>query len=134
MVLMSAKVYLSLVQLHASQIPFLWTLFSRPEHHLKDAFLLYYDSPRFWKIELSVLRDHDDDFRLYFIDPLCLSPTVNTAWLLEGDVNTLGEIVAGLFIYAATTLRLIIDRDALSPQRQLKDVLYSLMKASQTEP
>jgi len=64
---------------------------------------------------------------------LCLPPTVNTAWLLKGDVNTLGVIVAGLSIYAATTLRLIINRDAFSLQRQLKDILYSPMKASQTE-
>jgi len=80
-----------------------------------------------------VLCDHDDDVRLHFIDSLCLPPTVNTAWLLEGDVNTLGVIVAGLSIYAATTLRLIINRDAFGLQRQLKDILYSPMKASQTE-
>jgi len=47
--------------------------------------------------------------------------------------DTLGVIVAGLSIYAATTLRLIINRDASSLQRQLKDILYSPMKASQTE-
>jgi len=50
---------------------------------------------------------------------------------LECDVD---EIVAGLSIYAVTILRSIIDHDALSSQRQLKDVLCSPVNPSQTEP
>ena len=116
------------------KIPFLWVLLSRHEHHIKAAFLIYHNSPHFWKIELSVLYDHDDNFWLHFIDSLCLPPIINTTWLLEGNVNTLGKIVVGLFIYSATTLRLIINRDAFSLQQQLKNILYLPMKASQTEP
>ena len=116
------------------KIPFPWALLSWHECHIKAAFLIYHNSSCFWKIELSVLHNHDDNFQLHFIDSLCLPPIVNTMWLLEGNVNTLSEIIVGLFIYSAITLRLIINCDAFSLQQQLKNILYLLMKASQTEP
>ncbi|KAJ3560994.1 hypothetical protein NP233_g10475 [Leucocoprinus birnbaumii] len=105
---------------YGSRIPLLWAFFSRPERHINDAFL-------------PVSRDYDADIRLYFRDSLrtssasfddaVRSPVAVVSWPSEEDLDTLVKMVAGLFIYAATVVRFILDPNALSPQRQLKDVL-----------
>ena len=44
-------------------------------------------------------------------------------WPSEDTLDILVAMVAGLWIYAATIVRFIMDQHAVSPQRQLEDVL-----------
>ncbi|KAJ3553366.1 hypothetical protein NP233_g12663 [Leucocoprinus birnbaumii] len=118
---------------YGNRIPLLWAFFSRPERHINDAFVRFARFPQFWKMELPVSRDYDADIRLYFRDSLrpsstlfddaVRSPLAMVSWPSEEDLDALVKMVAGFFIYAATVVRFILDPNALSPQRQLKDVL-----------
>ncbi|KAJ3573090.1 hypothetical protein NP233_g2650 [Leucocoprinus birnbaumii] len=110
------------------RIPLLWAFFSRPEQHIERAFARISHFPGFWKVNLPVSHDYDNDIRLYMRSALYLpvrssSATASSTWPSEEDLDALVNMVAGLFIYAAAVVKFIMDPDALSPQRQLQDVL-----------
>ncbi|KAJ3575408.1 hypothetical protein NP233_g1114 [Leucocoprinus birnbaumii] len=117
---------------YGSKIPLLWAIFSRPEKHIVDAFSKCSHS-LLWKVELPISRSHDGDIRLYFCNALrqypgssantSTSSSIKAAWPSENELDTLVKMVAGLFIYAATVVRFILDRNALGPRRQLASVL-----------
>jgi len=65
----------------------------------------------------------DGNIRLYFCDKLHPLASTNTVWPLENTLDILVSMAAGLWIYAATLVRFIMDQHAVSPQRQLEDVL-----------
>ena len=65
----------------------------------------------------------DGDIRLYFRDKLRPLTSIDTVWPSEDTLDILVAMVAGLWIYAATIVRFIMDQHAVSPQRQLEDVL-----------
>ncbi|KAF5350478.1 hypothetical protein D9756_008607 [Leucocoprinus leucothites] len=120
----------SSVAQYGSRIPLLWAFFSRPERHIERTFSRYSVSPLFWLIKLPITRNGDPDIRLFLRASLklpggsTLDPSSGTSvWLSEEDLSTLVQMVAGLFIYAAVIVKFIMDPDALSPQRQLQDVL-----------
>ncbi|KAJ3573092.1 hypothetical protein NP233_g2652 [Leucocoprinus birnbaumii] len=116
---------------YGESIPLLWAFFSRPERHIHNAFLPHLQPLPIWTIHLEVSRDHDDDIRLYFRNYLqrrtsvddIFPPVMPPAWPSEEDLETLVAMVAGLFIYAATIVKFIMDETAVSPRRQLRDVL-----------
>jgi hypothetical protein len=110
---------------HGSRIPLLWLFFSRPERHIDDAFSDELTSPLCWKVELPVSRDQDGEIRIYLQGHLRRGVSSSSAplWPSDEDLDKLVEMVAGLFIYASCIVKYIMDPEALSPQRQLQDVL-----------
>ena len=119
---------------HGDEIPLLWAFFSRPESHINREFSPYSRSHLFSKVELPVSESNDGDIRRYFRDKLRPLAYVNTVWPSEDTLDILVSMVAGLWIYAATLVRFIMDQDALSPQRQLEDVLTFHEQRTQSNP
>jgi len=108
---------------HGNKIPLLWAFFSRPESHIHDAFSPYLDSHLVSKVELPVSESDDGDIRYYFRDKLHPLASAGIVWPSEDTLDVLVAMVAGLWIYAATLVKFIMNRHAISPQRQLNDVL-----------
>ena len=107
---------------HGDKIPLLWAFFSRPESHINREFSPYSSSYLFAKVELPVSESDDGDIRLYFRDKLCPLASADTVWPLEDTLDILVAMAAGLWIYAATLVRFIIDQGDL-PRQQLDRVL-----------
>jgi len=107
---------------HGNKIPLLWAFFSRPELHIDGAFSPYVDSHLFSKVELPVSGNDDGDIRRYFRDKLRLRASAGTAWPSDDTLDILVSMVAGLWMYAATLVRFIMDPD-LFPEQQLGLVL-----------
>ena len=108
---------------HGDKIPLLWAFFSRPESHIAHQFSPYLNSGLLSKVELPMSESNDSDIKSYFRDKLRPLASADTVWPLEDTLDILVSMVAGLWIYAATLVRFIMDPDALSPQRKLEDVL-----------
>ena len=119
---------------YGDKIPLLWAFFSRPESHINREFSPYSSSRLLSKVELPVSESNDGDIRHYFRDKLRPLASTNASWPSEGTLNILVVMVAGLCIYAATLVRFIMDPDALSPQRQLEDVLVFHEQRTQSNP
>ena len=103
---------------HGDKIPLLWAFFSRPESHIAHEFSSYSSSHFFSKVELPMSESNDDNIRRYFCNKLRPPAYVNTVWLLEDTLHLLVSMAAGLWIYAATLVRFIMDPD-LFPEQQL---------------
>jgi len=65
----------------------------------------------------------DGNIKCYFCDKLYFFASANIVWPLEDILNILMAMAVGLWIYAATLVRFIMDQHAVSPQQQLEDVL-----------
>ncbi|KAJ3570080.1 hypothetical protein NP233_g4635 [Leucocoprinus birnbaumii] len=112
---------------HGNSMPLLWAFFSRPAPHLDEIFKHSpYVSPICWNVELHVSLDLSPEIRLYLQGSLKITQAPD--WPSSDDLNTLVKLVAGLFIYAATIVRFIMNPDSL-PERQLK-VLISFCSDS----
>jgi len=122
------------VKEHGDKIPLLWAFFSRAESHIAHQFSPYLDSGLLSKVELPVSESNDDDIKRYFRDKLRPLASPDTVWPLEDTLDILVSMAAGLWIYAATLVRFIMDQDALSPQRQLEDVLTFHEQRTQSNP
>ena len=99
-----------LVMEHSDNIPLLWAFFSQPESYIAHESLPYFSPHLFSKVELSVSESDDGNIRLYFHDkfhPLVFNDTV---WPLEDTLDILVAMIAGLWIYAATLVRFIMDQ------------------------
>jgi len=107
---------------HGDKIPLLWAFFSRPESHINREFSPYLDSGLLSKVELPVSGSDDGDIRRYFCDKLRPLAYVNTVWPSEDTFDILVSMAAGLWIYAATLVRFIMDHEDL-PRQQLDRVL-----------
>ena len=68
-----------------------------------------------------MLESNDGNIMRYFHDKLHLLSSANTMWLSEDTLNILVAIAAGLWVYAATIVRFIIDQGF--PPQQLDCVL-----------
>jgi hypothetical protein len=112
---------------HGGRIPLLWLFFSRPEPHIEDAFSDESTLPLCWQVELPVSREVDGEIRIYLRGHLRLrrgkSSSSASLWPSDEVLDKLVEMVAGLFIYASSLVKYIMDPDSLSPERQLQDVL-----------
>ena len=107
---------------HGDKIPLLWAFFSRPESHVNREFSPYSSSYLFAKVELPVSESDDSDIRLYFRDKFRPLASADTVWSSEDTLNILVAMAAGLWIYAATLVRFIMNREDL-PRQQLDRVL-----------
>jgi hypothetical protein len=119
------------IETHDSKIPLLWLFFSRPERHIDDAFSDEHTSHLSWQVELPVSRDIDGEIGIYLRGNLRLHGV--RLWPSDDDLETLVDMVAGLFVYASTIVKYIMDPNAFSPERQLGDVL-SLRSLLPTNP
>jgi len=106
---------------HGDKIPLLWAFFSHPESHINREFSPYSRSHLFAKVELPTSESDDGDIRLYFRDKFCPLASADTVWPSEDTLNILVSIAVGLWIYAATLVRFIMDQDL--PRQQLDRVL-----------
>jgi len=104
---------------HGDKIPLLWAIFSRPESHINHEFSR---SHLFAKVELPASESDDGDIRLYFRDKFRPLASDDTVWLSEDTLDILVSMAAGLWIYAATLVRFIMDQEDL-PRQQLHRVL-----------
>ncbi|KAF5356128.1 hypothetical protein D9756_004282 [Leucocoprinus leucothites] len=114
------------VQAYGERVLLLWAFFSRPSQHLIEAFSSNSTSHICWQIKLSVSLDANSEIKHYLsgtLQKMQQSGTASSQWLSDDDLDKLVKIAAGLFIYAATIARFILDPDSLSPQRQLRTVL-----------
>jgi hypothetical protein len=119
------------IETHGSKVPLLWLFFSRPERHIDNAFSDECTSNLSWQVELPVSRDIDGEIRIYLRGNLRLHGVL--LWPSDDDLETLVDMVVGLFIYASTIVKYIMDPNAFSPERRLKDVL-SLRSLLPTTP
>jgi len=118
---------------HSDKIPLLWAIFSCPESHIDHEFSPYSSSHLLSKVELSMSESNDSDIKRYFCDKLHPLAYVNTMWPSEDTLDILASIVAGLWIYAATLVKFIMDPD-LFPEQQLDLVLaFHLQKERQIQ-
>ncbi|KXN83014.1 hypothetical protein AN958_01949 [Leucoagaricus sp. SymC.cos] len=106
--------------------PFRWILLSRPERHIVNRMRTAHISSLVFHVELPVSREIDHEVLLYLSDELSrigeergFPPT----WLSEGATAILVELAAGLFIYAATVVRFIGERNSTGPVDRLNAVL-----------
>ena len=112
-----------------SQLPFLLT--SRPVHSIESAFqsdALQMETRRFvlHEIQLGVIQNdieryikvklHDREWRSRYTE-------LEESWPSELDVQTLSRLSSSLFIFAATCVKFIQDRDAQDPKDQLNQLL-----------
>jgi len=107
---------------HGDKIPLLWAFFSHPESHINCEFSPYSRSHFFAKVELFVSESDDSDIKRYFCDKLLPLASTDTVWPSEDTLDILVVMAAGLWIYAATLVRFILDHEDL-PRQQLDHVL-----------
>ena len=105
-----------LVIKYSDKISLLWAFFSCPESYIDYKFSPYLDSSLLSKVELPISESNDGDIKHYFCDKLCLLTFADTVWHLEDILNILVVMAAGLWIYATTLIRFIIDHEDLSWQ------------------
>lgn len=126
--------------LRAHTTPLLWIFFSRPEPHIVSMFSLPHISALSTNLELPVSRDIDNEITLYLTDELRVIQRAHDlppSWPSEMAIGILVNLVAGLFIYAATVIRFIGDPDSFGPDDQLRAVLdlaSQIKKATSTHP
>jgi hypothetical protein len=112
-------------------LPLRWLILSRPEAHLKDAFLKLTDCGR---EELVIDAECRDDVEKYTRGRITqikerFQKLISPGWPPEAEVEELLEAVAGLFVLAATCLNYISDPEEADPQSQLDDLLSFLRRS-----
>ncbi|KAL0953759.1 hypothetical protein HGRIS_004948 [Hohenbuehelia grisea] len=118
-------------KIHSPRLKFIIT--SRPEAHIERAFRQLQENPPRAFILHEVPRDEvQEDIRRYFrasFDQLqvkiadALGPQESgRSWPSYTDVQTLVDRSSGLFIYAATVMKLL-HSDGVNPRRQLRTIL-----------
>lgn len=106
--------------------PFRWAFFSRPEVHIVAAFASSHLLPLSLRLELPVSREIDHEILRYLTDELekiQVEYGLPSSWLSKSVIGTLVNLSAGLFIYAATIIRFLRERNSLGPVDQLKAVV-----------
>ncbi|KAF9449066.1 hypothetical protein P691DRAFT_774915 [Macrolepiota fuliginosa MF-IS2] len=98
--------------------PFCWAFFSRPEAHIKASFT-HADVARVTCTTLlPISNDTDSDIELYLRNGFenilrRRDIPVKSQWPSDNDIQTLVKASNGLFIYAATALRVVAQAGAL---------------------
>ncbi|KAJ3554077.1 hypothetical protein NP233_g12497 [Leucocoprinus birnbaumii] len=105
--------------------PFRWFITGRPEPHLFNATQTPMVSAVLYQLELPVSRGIDHEILLYLTDEFRKIGESHGLgeWVSESELALLVELVAGLFVYAATIIRFIVDPNTLGPVDQLSGIL-----------
>jgi hypothetical protein len=112
-------------------LPLRWLILSRPEAHLKDAFLRLTNCGR---EELIIDAECRDDVEKYTRERITqikdrFQKLISADWPPESQVEELLEAVSGLFVLAATCLNYIGDPEEADPHSQLDDLLTFLRRS-----
>ncbi|KDQ59269.1 hypothetical protein JAAARDRAFT_657924 [Jaapia argillacea MUCL 33604] len=127
----STSLVLSSLSLHLETLsPLKFLITSRPEHNITTGFA----SDRLQPVT-NQLRLHDvgldvveTDIRRYFCQRLGEirgSYDIENPWPSENDINALTQMSGGLFIFAATTVVFIEDKNYSDPVDQLHRLLHT---------
>ncbi|KAF9442714.1 hypothetical protein P691DRAFT_461335 [Macrolepiota fuliginosa MF-IS2] len=117
-----------IASVHEQTTPFLWAFFSRPEPHIKAAFLSKQATDVCLKLNLPVSRGADGDIEAYLRDGFKMIrakfdfPAV-FIWPSEEEIHRLVDQSAGLFVYAASVIRYMEDPAASEPTARLRSLL-----------
>ncbi|KAF9440238.1 hypothetical protein P691DRAFT_715691 [Macrolepiota fuliginosa MF-IS2] len=106
--------------------PFLWIFFSRLEPDLIATFHSPEISPFCFIIEITISRANDGEVSLYLTDKLReigRREELPQPWPSEEEIWTVVDLANGLFIYAATVVLFVNDKDSTGPVNQLRAVL-----------
>ncbi|KAF5359606.1 hypothetical protein D9756_003103 [Leucocoprinus leucothites] len=106
-------------------LPFRWIVFSRAEPQIVALFKRDFHSLTFRK-EVPVSRDIDHEILCFLNDKfkeIGRAASLPSSWFSEDDIQTLVNLCAGLFIYAATIERFVHMENSLGPVSQLRTVL-----------
>ncbi|KAF9440884.1 hypothetical protein P691DRAFT_800978 [Macrolepiota fuliginosa MF-IS2] len=98
--------------------PFCWAFFSRPEPHIDSSFTRADVAQFTCTTLLPISNDTDSDIELYLRDGFLnilrrRNIPTNSPWPSENDIQTLVKASNGLFIYAATALRVVAHAGSL---------------------
>lgn len=127
----TTSIILSSLSRHVAELsPFKILLTSRPERNIATAFKSSELTPatqRFilHEIALGIVRN---DIGRYLATSLTLirdSYELECSWPLEVDIQGLAHLSFGLFIFAATSVKFIEDRNYSNPRGQLTDLLHN---------
>jgi hypothetical protein len=113
-------------------LPIRWLILSRPEAHLKNAFLKLTNCGR---EELVIDADCRNDVERYTRERITqiknrFKNLTTPDWPPEPQLRELLSTVSGLFVFASTCLNYVGDREIADPQFQLNSLL-SFMRCSQ---
>ncbi|KAF7770787.1 hypothetical protein Agabi119p4_6761 [Agaricus bisporus var. burnettii] len=114
-------------------LPLRWLIISRPEAHLKDAFLKLTNCGR---EELIIDAECRDDVEKYTRERISqikdrFQKLIAPGWPPENQVVELLEAVSGLFVLASTCLNYIGDPEEADPHSQLDDLLTFLRRSQE---
>ncbi|KAJ3570487.1 hypothetical protein NP233_g4364 [Leucocoprinus birnbaumii] len=107
-------------------LPFRWIVLSRTEPHIEASFSG--DMLRDFTIrtEIPVSRETDHEILCFLTDKfkeIGQVASLSSTWFSEDDIQTLVNLCAGLFIYAATIERFVRRSASFGPASQLRAVL-----------
>ncbi|KAF9443639.1 hypothetical protein P691DRAFT_797269 [Macrolepiota fuliginosa MF-IS2] len=106
---------------------FCWAFFSRPESHIEATFAIADIAQVTCTVQLPVSRDADSEIELYlrsgFENVLrrC-NVRMQSQWPSSEDLQTLIQNAGGLFVYAATALR-VVAQPGFLPEESLRAIL-----------
>ncbi|KAF9450481.1 hypothetical protein P691DRAFT_773893 [Macrolepiota fuliginosa MF-IS2] len=112
----------------------LWVICSRPESHLKTAFLKFATGSGCKKEQISVRGEGENDVFLYLQDSLSnirdkylyvFDPDSTILWPSNIELRTLSKAASGLFSFASSAIRSVGDSGVGDPQGQLTTFLES---------
>ncbi|KAF5346093.1 hypothetical protein D9756_010814 [Leucocoprinus leucothites] len=106
--------------------PLLWAFFSRPGPQIVAAFNSPHAVSSSTRIELPVSRDSDPEIFNYLrgeLKKISEEHTLPVSWPSEGELQTLVDLAAGLFIYAVTVVRFVGAYDSISPPDNIRAII-----------
>ncbi|KAJ3559007.1 hypothetical protein NP233_g11370 [Leucocoprinus birnbaumii] len=107
------------VSVYGSRLPLLWAIFSRSTPNIRRIFDDFSLSHFCWQFELS--NATSSEIRTYLKGVLNISQ--NPDWPSASDLDLLVELADGYFTYAVLIARFIRNRESLSPERQLEELM-----------
>lgn len=116
--------------------PFRWAFFSRAEPHIAASFGSHHVSPLSLRLELPVSREIDHEINCYLTYELTKiqeQHRLPQPWPPDREIGILVDLSAGLFIYAATIIRFISERNSSGPVDQLQVVLSLVAQRTETD-
>lgn len=125
------SVILASLSMHVAELsPLKFLITSRPERHITDGFTLKSMNPAtkrliLHEVELGVVQTDIERYVTTRLDTICKSYRLPASWPSISDIKALTTKSCGLFIFAATSVRFIEDRNYSDPQNQLTKLLQS---------
>jgi hypothetical protein len=123
------SVILASLSIHVAELsPLKFLITSRPERHITSGFTLESLHPvtrrlALHEMELGVVQTDIKRYLTAHLDIIRKSYDLSASWPSTSDIQALTTKSCGLFIFAATAVRFIRDRNYSDPQNQLTKLL-----------